>query len=462
MKGLRGAIAGMLLTLMAAALVSCQTGRAADAPAAAASDAHAKNVIVMISDGCGYNQIAAAELYKNGRTGGFVFEGFPVKLAASTYPEGGSYDGEKAWKDFDYVKRGTTDSAAAATALATGRKTYNGAIGMAGPKDNPVRVKNILERAEELGKSTGVVTSVAFSHATPAGFVAHNRSRDNYHEIADEMILVSATDVIMGCGNPDYDESGQRIEKPSYEYVSEATWKAVSAGTAGGDADNDGVNDPWRLIQARGEFQALASEKAPKRVIGIVENGETLQEARAGDANAAAYAVARTEPEPTLSEMARGALSVLGSNPKGFALMIEGGAVDYASHEHRTGRMIEEECEFADAVQTVIEWVEKESSWNDTLLIVTADHETGYPTGPDSGPGADGRPPVWNAIVGEGAGKMPLVTWNSGSHTRTLVPVFANGGAARAIESRATGSDPVRGRYIDNTDVAKTVFDVMQ
>ena len=271
MKGWRGAITGMLLTLTAVAFVSCQTGRAGDsqaAPAAAASPAHAKNVIVMIADGCGFNQIAAAELYKYGKTGGFVFEGFPVKLAASTYPEGGSYDGEKAWKDFAYVKHGTTDSAAAATALATGRKTYNGAIGMAGPKDRPVRVKNILERAEELGKSTGVVTSVPFSHATPAGFVAHNRSRDNYHEIADEMILASATDVIMGCGNPGYDDNGKAVEKASYEYVSEATWKAVSGGTAGGDADNDGVNDPWKLIQARSEFQALGSGKAPKRVIG--------------------------------------------------------------------------------------------------------------------------------------------------------------------------------------------------
>ncbi|MBW2479881.1 MAG: alkaline phosphatase, partial [Deltaproteobacteria bacterium] len=82
-----------------------------------------KNVIIMISDGCGYNQVDAASTYQNGRTGTQAYEHFPTRLAMSTYTYKGSYDPSAAWEDFDYVKRGATDSAAAATAMSTGKKT---------------------------------------------------------------------------------------------------------------------------------------------------------------------------------------------------------------------------------------------------------------------------------------------------------------------------------------------------
>src|SRR3989339_856574 len=92
----------------------------------------AKNVIIMISDGCGYNHVDAASIYQYGKTGAQPYEQFPVKLAMSTYLDGQSYDPEKAWSDFKYVSKSKncTDSAAAATAMSTGVKTFDGAIGL--------------------------------------------------------------------------------------------------------------------------------------------------------------------------------------------------------------------------------------------------------------------------------------------------------------------------------------------
>ena len=88
---------------------------------------------------------------------------------------------------------------------------------------------------------------------------------------------------------------------------------------------------------------------------------------------------------PTLTEMSLAALNVLDNDPDGLYLMIEGGAVDWAAHANQSGRMIEEAIEFERAVEAVLDWVQTNSNWGETLLIVTGDHETGYLTGPDSG-----------------------------------------------------------------------------
>ncbi len=133
------------------------------------------NVIVLICDGWGYNYVDAASIYQHGQTGVQVYERFPVQFAMCTYPSGGSYDPQEAWSQFDYHPQRPTDSAAAATAMATDVKTHNGAIGV---DTAGVPLKNIVQRAEELGKTTGVVTSVQFTHATPAGFESTTSSAD--------------------------------------------------------------------------------------------------------------------------------------------------------------------------------------------------------------------------------------------------------------------------------------------
>jgi alkaline phosphatase len=104
----------------------------------------------------------------------------------------------------------------------------------------------------------------------------------------------------------------------------------------------------------------------------------------------------------------------------------------------------------------VIEWVKANSNWGETLLIVTGDHETGYLTGPDSGMG-----PVWNPIVNNGAGVLPGMEWHSYSHTNSLIPFYAKGDAARLFTGYADEEDPVRGRYIDNTEIGFVILEVL-
>lgn len=421
----------------------------------------AKNIIVLISDGCGYNHVDAASLYQYGRTGAQTYERFPVKLGMSTYMVPGSYDPLMAWADFDYVKSGATDSAAAATAMSTGEKTYSGAIGVDLNKKNLV---HFMEKAEELGKATGVVTSVEFSHATPAGFVAHNESRNNYESIAREMIYSSAVDVIMGCGAPDYDNSGKPATDLTTKYVGGATtWADMQDGTVmGADADGDNKPDAWTVIRSRAQFRSLARSRRrrhiPSRVLGVPHVYQTLQQSRGGDANAAPYAVPLIRTVPTLQEMTEAALNVLARERKGFCLMVEGGAVDWAGHANQSGRVIEEEIDFNRSVEAVVQWVRRNSNWGETIVIVTGDHECGYLTGPGSG---GGTTPVWNPLVNNGKGRLPGMQWDSGGHTNSLIPFFAKGLTASLFRRAATGHDPIRGRYLDNTSIADLTFDIL-
>lgn len=435
------------------------TGTNLAAGSAAPKKPAADNVIVMISDGRGFEHNQAVSYYQYGTDHAQVYAHFPATLAMSTYMGyvdeadpcyGLGYDPAAAWSAFDYVTGCYTDSAAAATTMSTGVKTYGGAIGLDLDKQPLIHA---LEVAEEFGKATGVVTSVEFTHATPAGFVAHNESRNNYAEIGQEMVYDSATDVIMGAGHPWYGPSGESLgTSNTFKYVGgETTWNDLVAGNAGGDADGDAVDDPWVLIQERAAFQSLMEGPTPDRVIGVAQVYQTLQQGRSGDGYADPYVVPLTETVPTLEEMTKAALNVLDDDPDGLFLMIEGGAVDWASHGNQSGRMIEEQIDFDNAVQAVIDWVHANSNWGETLLVVTGDHETGYLTGP-------GSDPAWMPIINNGAGTLPGMEWHSGDHTNSLIPLFAKGDAARMFKRYADEYDPVRGRYLDNTELATVLF----
>lgn len=223
--------------------MSAGTGTAKASPLEAPKKPLAKNIIVMIADGSGYPQNLAADYYQYGAEGMQPWEKFPFQFAMSTYSaDGWGYDPMLAWSDFNYVKTRYTDSASAATAMATGVKTYDAAIGV-DFYGNPV--ENVVEKAEKKGMSTGVITTVEWSHATPAGFSAHNISRNDYAGIGAQMVNMSAMEVIMGAGHPWYDNNGQPKGIPDFKYVGgPVTWNALVAGTAGGDADGDGVADP--------------------------------------------------------------------------------------------------------------------------------------------------------------------------------------------------------------------------
>lgn len=180
----------------------------------------------MISDGCGYNCFKLADLYQYGQAKSYLYDSFPVQFAVSTYSASSTpYDPQKAWESFDFVLSDPTDSAAAGTALAAGVKTKDGIVGL-DPEGS--RLTTIIEVAEALGKKTGTVTSVPFCHATPATFLAHVDQRYEYGEIAQQIIQVSAADVVMGCGHPYYDRYGNPADEPNFRYVEDQeTWKPL-------------------------------------------------------------------------------------------------------------------------------------------------------------------------------------------------------------------------------------------
>lgn len=442
----------------------CRTGGGPGVAATPPPPAAPRNIIVMIADGCGFNHVAAAGLYRHGAAGSLSFESFPVRLAMSTYAAGGDYRPERIWSDFNAAKGPRTDSAAAATAMSTGHKTRNRNIGVA---TNGAPLEHYMERAERAGKRTGVVTTVPLSHATPAGHVAHAEDRGGYAGIARQMLLDSAADAIIGCGHPDYDESGRPLPAATTnrncQYVGgPALWTSLTNGApTGGDADGDGIADAWTVVTDTAAFTAIAdgARPAPARLLGVPRVATTLQQRRGGDARAVAGAVSLTTNLPSLATLSRAALRVLNADSDGFALMIEGGAVDWAGHNNEAGRMIEELLAFDEAVAAVARWIETEGGgWDRNLLVVTADHETGYLTGPEAGPATNGLPAVWTAPAGRGRGVMPALRWNLKDHTNHLAPFYARGAGADRFQAAATGDDPRRGRYLDNTDLARAIF----
>lgn len=421
-----------------------------------------KNIILMITDGCGYNCFEAASYYQFGDSGTQIYDTFPVKFAVSTYSASSTpYDPAMAWASFDFVLSDPTDSAAAATALATGTKTNDEVVGM-GPDLTPL--KSIVEWAEEEGKSTGSVTSVTFCHATPASFLAHASKRRPYEPIARQIIRESAADVVMGCGHPDYDIYGNPVREPNYRYVGDAeTWKDLLEGRAGADADGDGKEDPWTVIQTRKDFQAYKEGPTPKRVFGIPRILQTLQQGRRGDPQAPAFISPLIDTVPTLSEMSLAALNVLDENPHGFFLLIEGGAVDWAGEDNQAGRIIEEQIDFNHAVEAVVRWIEANGGWENNLLVVTSDHETGYITGPGSEkafPISESEfSRVWPPLLNNGKGKMPGMEWHSDYHTNSLVPFFAKGYGCLEFYALADEEDPIRGRYADNAEIGRLLIE---
>lgn len=184
-----------------------------------------KNIIVFISDGCSYNHIAATKYYHGKDSNSY--EKFAVHYPMSTYSSStnkmwedtidgynSGYNSFLAWTDWKWMQRegyggsAATGSGAAATTMATGVKSMKYAIGV--DIDSNL-LETITERAITLGKSAGVVSSVQISHATPAGFSAHNNSRKENAAIAKNQTIDSKLSVLMGCGHPYFDKNGDSI-----------------------------------------------------------------------------------------------------------------------------------------------------------------------------------------------------------------------------------------------------------
>jgi len=401
----------------------------------------------MIGDGMGPRHVQAIQYYLTGKDSS-ILSNFPVHGWMTNFSVYGNFSQDSVVADQTYVTRKPTDSAASATAFSTGVKTYDAAIGV---NVDQVPLYTICESASDAGKATGVVTTVPFSHATPAGMVAHNVSRGNYAQIAQEMILRSRLNVIMGSGHPSYDNNGQRLDSNSwqYDYVGGSSlWNDLQKGRA-----TNLAKTPWTLIESKGAFDSLAQGlgKTPTQLVGVAQTFETTQARRSSSLGTpAAETVVHTTPlnanEPTLATMAKGALRVLSTDPDGFFLMVEGGAIDWASHSNQSVRMIEEGEDFFIAIDSVVAWIGRNGGFDNNLLIITADHETGYL----SGPGTSATP-----IVNNGKGNLPGMQWNITNHTNQPVRIFSIGVGSELVMARIQGSDSLHGSYTDNALVGQ-------
>jgi alkaline phosphatase len=286
----------------------------------------AKYVFYMIGDGMGINEVVGAELYNlavGKQPGQINFLHFPVRGFITTH----SADA--------YV----TDSAAGGTALASGVKTYNGAISVDVDK-NPL--PTITEWAKASGKGTGVVTSVGLNHATPSGFIAHSESRSNYEGIALEYIA-APVDFAAAAGFITKRKSGH--DASFFEH------KAKEAGI--------------KVYHGKKEWENMSSSDG--HVLCLSGKAETELP----------YAIDRGENDTSLPEFVSAGISYLESRfaDEGFFVMIEGGKVDYAAHADDGVACFEEINDFAAAVDLVLEFYERYPE--ETLIVVTSDHETG-------------------------------------------------------------------------------------
>jgi len=324
----------------------------------------AKSLILFIGDGMGPEMLTMATLYsqKVGRTDLNL-----VALANS---------GRSGLVTTYSSNKLVTDSAAGATAVATGTKTNNGMIGVAPDK---TRLENLLEKAVKKGKSVGVITTTSVTDATPAAFLAHAGSRTEEAGIAGQIVAGDAI-VVMG--------GGRKYFK--------------------------GVGDPDLVAEARDKGFDVVFDKEGLRA----RQGNRLLGLFADDDMP--YEGERVEYEtPSLSEMFDVALRMLTGDPDGFVLVVEGGRIDHAEHDQSLGGALDEVFALDIAVGHALEYQQSDST---LTIVVTADHDTGAPAFTST---EKGYPPAedMEALVREGG----FTKWLSGNHTSTMVPMFARG-----------------------------------
>ena len=349
------------------------------------------NIILFIGDGMGESHRLAAKWASVGETGLLFMD----DMATQGWARTGSAD--------DPV----TDSAAAATAISSGVKTKNGVIGM--DADFNI-VFTILEEAISRGKMVGLVTTTQVTHATPAAFAAHVSSRKKMTDIAEQM-LDAEVDVILGGGE---DEFLPDTETGCFPEVGERK--------DGRDLIDEAIAAGYTFVCEPVDF-TMVDPDSTSRLLGLFADEGMVRP----------YA-------PSLAEMTQKAIEILSKSSKGFFLMVEGGQIDWASHSNDADNTISDTIELDKAVKVAQDYVLID---NDTLIIVTADHETGGMSVSLSSSGAPGE----DGPFGMPSGKAFYVNWSTTSHTASNVPVSASGPA----------SEMLTGTY-ENTHI----FEVMQ
>ena len=342
------------------------------------------NVIYLIGDGMGFGAVSSLLLSTEEETG---FEKAPVIGLSETCSAN------------NYV----TDSPAGGTALATGTRTCNGFLGV-GP--DSVQLESLLKKAQKMGKKTGIVVNTTLTEATPGAFYAGVTSRKESYKIA-EQFTESGVDVAIGAGlsafinRPDsVDMTAVLIEKGYDVYLD---WKSVLATESEKFVGILDMGDVHRRNKQRSTTASAA------------EGQEVCLAARLAATEGNTDTTRFSEPTEYLQKACAKALSVLEKNaPEGFFLMIESAIIDGYGHNNDSEGMIEEMQEFDQTLKTLIAYV---NAHPNTLLVVTADHETG-------GTGVAYKSHEVNQPEGL------HLNFSTKGHTGTVVPVFAYGAGA--------------------------------
>lgn len=400
----RGFFRRTLALLMAAAL-AFSTSYAQD---------KAKYVFLFIGDGMGLAHISMTETWLSQKDGKISntplgFTQFPVMGVATTYS----------------ASNIITCSSAAATALASGYKANNGTVGIY-PADS-IPLHQISYKLKELGYKIGIMTSVTIDHATPACFYAHNERRKNYFEIAMEL-PESGFDFFGGGGfegarNKEIKDAADQI----YNKINEYGYTVAL-----------GVDD-------------YKAKKAGASKMILFQDGKKKRD------SALHTVIGRKDGELTLAQVLESAIDFIYSpDGKGFFIMCEGGQIDWEAHSNKAAGVIAETIDFDKAIAVAYEFYKAHP--DETLIVITADHETGGLTlGREKGYTFDltvyndainGKPVRKEAI--DSLNKAARIGFTTKGHTGIPVPVFAVGAGSQMFSGR-----------IDNTDIPKNIMKAM-
>jgi alkaline phosphatase len=322
-----------------------------------------RNIILCIGDGMGINQVSLARDSEVGLNGRLWMETMPYTALVSTHNVSGN----------------VTDSAEAITAILCGVKTSSSRLGM--DPDGSILL-TLPERLREEGYRIGVAVTSTISHATPAGTAAHVPSRKMEDRIAVQM-FEAGFDVLFG--------GGKKYWLPSSQ--------PGGSRTDGRDLVREARQAGWQIVKDKQEMDAVSSG----RVIGLFQDD----------------ALTTLPPEPSLEEMTAAALRVLSSGPSSrpFFLMVEGSQIDWGCHQNEAAKAIRQTLLFDMAIRAALEFAIQDKH---TLVIVTADHETGALTlsGGKNEPGH--LKPNW-ASQGHSGGQVPLYAYGPGAQSFTGV-----------------------------------------
>lgn len=405
MRGMRwGApVAAASAAVVATMVLNPTPGASASAPQSAAKAPAAKNVIFINGDGMGAAAREAARLHLTGLQGQLTMDRLPVSGQLTTTP--------------DDPKAVVTDSAAAATAWATGQKTYNGAVSV-DTEGNPL--PTLGAQAKAAGKATGLVTTAQVTDASPAAFFSNTADRGKQDDIARQYLDVSKPDVILGGGEDWWLPAGTTGAFPDKPAEDPGEGSRGTKGDLIAKAKRSGytyVSSAKDLDKARGG-----------KLLGLFGNEEMFQQRPEGQGDV-------YNPVVDLATMTGKALKTLDKNKKGFFLMIEEEGVDEFAHSNNGTRVLQSMQQLEKAVAVARAY---QATHPDTLLVVTGDHETGglaveeNDVADESGTGVSTEDGPFTI---RGSDRTFTIDWTTSGHTSVDVPVTAAG----PLANRFTG-----------------------